>query len=296
MWFKNLQLYRIARDWGMTPEMLETQLARKTFQPCGSQDMESRGWRAPAADGALVHAINRQWLICLTVENRLLPASVVRQQADERAIDLAEKQGYRVGKKQMKELREEISRELLPRAFTRRRRTFAWIDPQDGWLVIDAASPARAEEVLETLRQSLDFFPVSLVRTARSPASAMANWLADEAPAGFTIDRDCELRSVTEEKAAVRYVRHSLEGDEIKQHLAAGKQPTRLALTYDDRVSFVLTERLELKRLDFLDVVRDQVDSTEDAEAVFDAEFLMMTGELARLLPAIIETLGGEGD
>lgn len=294
MWFRNLQIYRLPKDWDMTAGELEKQLERKRFQACGSQDMESRGWLPPTDDGALVRAVGGQWLICLGMEGRLLPASVVRQEAEDRAVQIAEKQGYRPGRKQMKELREDVTRELLPRAFTRRRRTFVWIDPRQGWLAIDAASPARAEEVLETFRQSLDRFPVSLPRTERSPASAMAEWLIDEAPAGFTVDRDCELCSVTEEKAAVRYVRHSLEGDEIKKHLTAGKQPTRLALTFDDRVSFVLTDRLELKRLDFLDVVRDQVDSQEDAEALFDAEFALMTGELSKLVEALIEALGGE--
>ena len=116
----------------------------------------------------------------------------------------------------------------------------------------------------------------------------MAAWLAaNEAPEGFTIDQDCELRSVAEDKAAVRYARHPLEGDDVKGHLEAGKLPTRLALTFDDRISFVLTEKLEIKRLDFLDVVRDQVGDADkdDAEALFNAEFALMTGELAHLLP-----------
>ena len=131
----------------------------------------------------------------------------------------------------------------------------------------------------------------------RSPMSAMADWLAGgEAPDGFTIDQDCELRSVAEDKAAVRYARHPLEGDDVKGHLEAGKLPTRLALTFDDRISFGLTEKLEIKRLDFLDIVRDQVGEADkdDAEALFNAEFALMTGELAHLLPAVVAALGGE--
>jgi len=296
MYFKNLQLYRLPAKWDMSIEKLEEQLAKKTFQPCGSQDMESRGWMSPLGNEVLVHAVGDQWLIALGAEGKLLPSSVVKQVADERAEEIAEQQGYKLGRKQLKDLREQITQELLPRAFTRRRKVYAWIDPVNGWLAVDASSPARAEDVLEMLRQSLDSFPLALLRTELSPVSAMADWLAgDEAPSGFTIDQDCELRSVTEDKAAVRYVRHSLEGDEVKGHLAAGKLPTRLALTFDDRISFVLTEKLEIKRLDFLDVVRDQIEgSAEDAEALFNAEFALMTGELARLLPAVVEVLGGE--
>ncbi|MDR1854925.1 MAG: recombination-associated protein RdgC, partial [Azoarcus sp.] len=196
--------------------------------------------------------------------------------------------------KQLRDLREQVAQELMPRAFTRRRRTFAWIDPLGGWLGVDASSPARAEEVLEALRDVLDDFPLTLLRTERSPAAAMADWLADAPPPAFTVDQDCELRSLSEEKATVRYAHHPLDGGEIKAHLAAGKLPTQLALTYADRLSFVLTDKLELKRLDFLDVVREELGNEDDAEALFDAEFALMTGELTKLVPALIEALGGE--
>lgn len=297
MWFKNLQLYRLPVSWNVSVDDLEQQLARRRFQPCGSQDMESRGWISPTGDDVLVHRVGGQWLLALGVEQRLLPSSVVKQEAAERAEELAERQGYKLGRKQMKELQEQITQEFLPRAFTRRRKVFAWIDPMSGWLGIDTPSQARAEDVLEILRQTLDSFPLALLRTELSPTGAMADWLAGgEAPAGFTIDQDCELKSVTEEKAAVRYVRHTLEGDEVRAHLEAGKMPTRLALTFDERVSFVLTEKLEIKRLDFLDVIKEKLEGadSDDARALADAEFALMTGELAPMLAAVVEALGGE--
>lgn len=297
MWFRNLQIYRISENWNMSAEVLQEQLSRKRFQPCGSQDQETHGWTPPAASEDLVHQVGDQWLIALGFEQRLLPSAVVKQEADERAEDIAAQQGYKVGRKQMKELREQITQEFLPRAFTRRRKVFAWIDPIRGWLGVDAPSQARAEGVLEALRQTLDTLPLALLRTERSPTAAMADWLAGgEAPPGFTIDQDCELRSVTEDKAVVRYVRHTLEGDEVRGHLEAGKMPTRLALTFDDRVSFVLTEKLEIKRLDFLDVVKEKIEDAgaDDAQAVFDAGFALMTGELSRLLPELMVALGGE--
>ncbi|MBW7861023.1 MAG: recombination-associated protein RdgC [Rhodocyclaceae bacterium] len=297
MWFRNLQCYRLPRAWRVSADELEEQLGGRRFQPCGSQDLEVRGWASPTGDDSLVHRVGGQWLIALGVEQRLLPASVVKQEAAERAEELALQQGYKPGRKQMKDLREEITREFLPRAFTRRRKVFVWIDPVDGWLGIDAPSQTRAEDVLEVLRQTLDSLPLALLRTERSPTAAMADWLAGgEAPAGFSIDDDCELRSVTDERAAVRYVRHSLDGDEVRGHLAGGKMPTRLALTFDDRVSFILTEKLEIKRLDFLDVVKESLEAadTEDAQALFDAGFALTSGELRRLLPALLEALGGE--
>lgn len=294
MWFRNLQIYRLPVGWDITPEQLETSLSKRPLQPCNSQEMESCGWVSPRGNNALLHSVGRQWLVALGTESRLLPSSIVRQEAEARAESFAEKQGYRFGRKQMKELREQVTQELLPRAFIRQRRTFLWIDPVNGWLGVDAPSAARAEEALECLRQTLDNFPLALLRPARSPASAMADWLASGPPSGFTVDQDCELRSVSEEKSAVRYARHPLDGSEIRDHLAAGKLPTRLALTFNDRVSFMLTDKLELKRLNFLDVAREELSNEDDAEALFDAEFALMAAELSRLLPALTEALGGE--
>lgn len=296
MWFKNLQIYRLPKDWDMPLTRLEEQLGRNPFQPCGSQDMQSQGWASPGAEEGLVHSVGGQWLIALRAEQKLLPAAIVKQFAEDRADEIEAQQGYRPGRKQLREIRERVTEELLPRAFSRRRTTLAWIDPVNGWLVVDAASAAKAEAVVELLHKSLDDLPLGLVKTQLSPAAAMTDWLAaDEAPAGFTIDRDCELRSPLEEKAAVRYVRHPLDGEEVRGHLAAGKQPTRLALTWSDRLSFVLTDKAEIKRLAFLDVVQEAAEQqAENAAEQFDADFALMTGELQRFLPDLIAILGGE--
>jgi len=297
MWFRNLQIYRLSENWEMDAETLERQLEKRPFQRCGSQEEQTRGWISPTSDDFLLHRVGKQWLISLGVEQRILPAAVVKQEAEERAEEMAAEQGFKPGRKQMKELREQITQEFLPRAFTRRNKVFAWIDPVGGWLGVDAPSQLRAEDVLEHLRQTLDVLPLRLIRSEQSPANAMADWLAaGEGPPGFTIDQDCELRSVTEEKAAVRYVRHNLDADEVRSHLEAGKLPTRLAMTFDDRLSFVLTDKLEIKRLEFLDVVKEQLEDAndEDARALFDAGFALMTAELTRMLPSLIEVLGGE--
>lgn len=300
MWFKNLQIYRLPTPWNIELAKFEELLGRGPFVKCPSNQPMSHGWVAPRKDGALVYSLGGQWLIALAVEQRLLPSSVVNDEVKDRAELMEAEQGYAPGRKQLKELRERITDELMPRAFTRRRSTFVWIDPKNGWFCVDAGSPGKAEEVIEHLRNCLDEFPLTMLHTQVSPTSAMADWLAGgDVPAGFTIDRDCELKAVGEEKAAVRYVRHPLDGaeiaGEIKAHLASGKLPTKLALTWDDRISFVLSEKLEIKRLAFLDLLKEQAEKTaEHADEQFDADFVLMTGEFARFLPQVIEALGGE--
>lgn len=295
MWFKNLQVYRLPKAWSVTAEALETQLSRCRFAKCGPMDLQTKGWIPPDGE-ALAYVQGPYILLNLAVEQKLLPSTVVNQVAQERAAEIAEQQGYPVGRKQMRELRERVRDELLPQAFTRCRRTAVWIDTKGGWLVVDASTGAKAEEVLEVLGKSLDEFPVSRLNTAISPAAAMTGWLAGgEAPGEFTIDRDCEMKLPVEEKSAIRYVRHTLEGDDVRQHIAAGKMPTRLALTWADRLSFVLTERQEIKRVAFLDVVKEEAEKTaENAAEQFAADLALMSGEFSRFLPAVVEALGGE--
>ena len=300
MWFRNLQLYRLPTPWNVDLAKFDEQLARGPFVKCPSNQPMSRGWVSPRRNGALVYSLGQQWMIALSVEQRLLPSSVVNDEVKERAELVEAQQGYAPGRKQLKELRERVTEELMPRAFTRRRTTYVWLDPKNGWFCVDAGSPAKAEEVIEHLRHCLDDFPLTMLHTQISPQAAMADWLAGgDAPAGFTIDRDCELKAAGEEKAAVRYVRHPLDGDEIsgeiKAHLAAGKMPTKLALTWDDRISFVLGEKLEIKRLAFLDLLKEEAEkSAEHADEQFDADFALMTGELSRFLPQLLDALGGE--
>ena len=294
MWFKNLQLYRLPQGWAVEAESFEQQLARLPLQGCGTTDPRSLGWVAPRDGGSLVHAVNQQWLIALGVEEKLLPASIVKRLAGERAKEIEEVDGRRIGRRELRELQEQMTLELLPRAFVRRRTTHAWIDRGNGWLVVDAASPAKAEEVLEHLRRSLDSLPAKVVKPLQSPSAAMTGWVAaGEAPTGFTLDQDLELRSA--EKASVRYANHSLEGEEIRQHIADGKVVTRLAMTWNDRISFVLNDLLQIKRLAFLDILKEQSESqADDADERFDIDFTLMTGEAAQLLADLLTALGGE--
>lgn len=293
MWFKNLLVYRLTQ-WDIGPDALEEKLSQHILQPCSGLEMQSQGWVSPKDEGMpLVHTLGSQMMICLGTEKKLLPATVINQVAKSRAADLEEQQGYKPGRKQMKQVKEAVTDELLPRAFAIRRKTCAWIDPVGRWLVVDAASLAKADELTESLIKTLDGISFSLVRTGMSASSAMTVWLAGDAPAGFTIDRDCELRASGEERATVRYVRHALEAEEISKHIRSGKEVTRLAMTWHDRISFVLHENLQLKRLAPLDILKEQAEH-DDRDDIFDADFAMMTGELRKLLPDVIEALGGE--
>jgi recombination associated protein RdgC len=294
MWFKNLQIYRLPAPWAMTAEQLAASLAPQAFTPCTSIELQSQGWIPPRPNGDLVHTVNRQMLLSLATEKKLLPSSVINQVAKARAVEMEEQQGFRPGRKQMKEIKEQVADDLLPRAFSIQSTTRVWIDPVNGWLVIDTSSTSRAEDVIRFLLKAVDRFPLDTLRVAQSPVSAMTEYLlADEAPGGFTVDQDTELRATGQGKATVRYVRHTLQAADVRRHIEGGKQCTRLAMTWADRVSFVLTESLTVKRIAALDVLKEMEGTANDDER-FDTDFALMTGELAKMLADLVAALGGE--
>lgn len=293
--FKNIIMYRIAADWQMDPVQLEGCLQPGRFVECGATQEKSVGWIEPRgqAHGPLLESVAGQWILKLMVETRALPGSVLNRKVQERLAQIETSTGRKPGKKETRDLKDDIRLELLPMAFTKQSTLQIWIDREAGLLLIDAASQARADEVVTLLVQTLPGLALSLVDTQVAPVTAMSEWLiSQEAPAGFSVDRECELKAADESKAVVRYARHRLDTEEVKQYVSEGKLPTRLALTWDDRVSFVLTEGLQLKKLAFLDGVFEG--SAKQGDDGFDADVAIATGELQKLLPDLIEALGGE--
>jgi len=258
--------------------------------------MESRGWLPPQAEEAYLQTQGKQWMLALGVELNQLPATVIRQRTQEKAVEVARQQAYPVGRKQMLEIRDQVTNELMPRALSRRRITWCWIDAANGWLVVDAAADTKAEQFLENLHRAVDDLPLKRLDTQRSPGASMTQWLAaNRAPASFSIDQDLELTAANESKAVVRYVRHSLEGKDIRDHISAGKVATRLGMTWKDRISFVLTDQMQIKRVSFLDILKEESEAgAADEHEQFEIDFALMSGELSLLLADLTEALGGE--
>ena len=296
--FKNLILYRIGADWSTTVAQVEASLAKAAFIECGATQPVSFGWTWPrgTAHGPFIEAVAGQWLLTLMVEQKVLPSAVVKRRTDEMARRIEQSTGRKPGKKQTKELKDEALLELLPQAFTKQACVNVWLNPPQRLLVVDASSAARADEVVSQLVKALPGLSLTLLQTTQSASAAMSEWLVSgEPPTGFTVDRECELKSADEMKSVVRYSRHALDIDEVRQHIAAGKVPTKLALTWQGRVSFLLTDTMQIKKLVFLDgVFESQGPGKAGRDESFDADAAIATGELNRLIPDLIDALGGE--
>ena len=300
MWFRNLLVYRLTQDLSVDAEALETALAAKPARPCASQELTTYGFIAPfgkGEDAPLVHVSGDFMLIAARKEDRILPGSVVRDALKEKVEEIEAEQMRKVYKKERDQIKDEIIQAFLPRAFIRRSSTFAAIAPKQGLILVNSASPKRAEDLLSTLREAIGTLPVRPLTVKVAPTATLTDWVKTQTAApGFHVLDECELRDTNEDGGIVRCKRQDLTSDEIQLHLSAGKFVTQLALAWEDKLSFVLDDKTIIKRLRFEDLLTDQAeqDGGDEALGQLDASFTLMMLTLIEFLPALFEALGGE--
>ena len=296
MFFRNLSLFRFNPSLKKSFDNIDDALAECALKPVGPLEQMSRGFVSPFGrdQPALSHRVGPALWLTLGGEDRLLPSSVINDEVQRKLAQLEQREGRKLGGRARKRLKEDVVHELLPRAFVRPSRLNASIDRAQGVVAVDTSSRKAAEGFLTELRHALGSFPALPLNAELSPRALLTGWIAGEPlPAGFALGDECELKDPVDGGAIVKCQRQELLGDEIRKHLESGKQVSRLALVFDDHVSFVLGEDLVLRKLKFLDGAVDQLENTErdSLNAELDARFALMSAELARLFTALEKAL-----
>lgn len=299
--FKNAIIYRLTNPMALMAQLptLEDSLCAFQFTPCGSQDMARTGW-VPATEQhhTLVHQANGQYLLTIQKQEKIIPGPVIKQHLNARIAKLEAEQARKLKKTEKDALKDEVLHSLLPRAFVKNSRTQLWIDITNGLIVVDASSAKRAEDALALLRKSLGSLPVVPLTTENPVELTMTEWVKLGKVPGdyFAIGDAAELKAILTDGGVARVKKQDLTSDEIATHIEAGKVVTKLAMDWQQRVTFTLTDSMTLNRVKFCDELLDQNDDIdiEDSLARFDADFVLMTGELQALIKQLITALGGE--
>ena len=133
-------------------------------------------------------------------------------------------------------------------AFTKQART----------LVLVTSGQDRADEIVTLLVDRLPGFALALLDTQTSPQADMAQWLmTQDPPAGFSAERETELKAADKSKAVVRYARHPQDIEEVRKHIEQGQLAHQAGHDLARPSELCANRRLQIKNITLLDAVMD---------------------------------------
>lgn len=297
MWFKNLRIYRLSKPWDMDAEALAQALQAHTFKPCGKSDTVKLGWVNAAGKKGheLTHSVEGNILLCMKKQEKLLPSAVVKEQLDEKVQEIEDRESRKVYRKEKQQLKEEITFELLPKAFSRSKQLHGYIDTKHQLLIINTASASQCDDFLNLLRESLGSLSALPFSTNHEPSSCMTQWVSSyQPPEGFQLGLDCELQDPLNNQNKIRVKHQELDNGELSAALESGKRVTQLMLEWQESIIGLVDTDLSIRRLKFTDTLQEQLDEYDGDEMLeFDASFALMTLELGKYIRALGTAFGG---
>ena len=289
---KNAMFFSMSEK--VNTDVLNKALSKQQYSGIGSQQAEAFGF-VPFAEGMdLLYSVSGVRVGAVRFDKKSLPSSAVKQRVKERAKDLEAQQGFTPGRKQLRELKDEVVNSFLSRipASSKVVNFFLW----DDLLVIDTSSAKTADTVISLLVKCMDRFPVTVIQTEYSPAERMTYWLTSgEIPSAFTIDNEVDMKTADDSKASVRWKNETVNENDACEHQQRGKRVVKMAMTWADKISFVFNEKFVVGRIKAQDILVAKVDEESDA-ADTDANIAIFAGELYSLLKDLITACGKEAE
>ncbi|OUR60031.1 hypothetical protein A9Q73_12575 [Bermanella sp. 47_1433_sub80_T6] len=268
-------------------------LLKKEFEPCLSQQQSSQGWVAPLHHGEWVYEAHGAQLLMLKQERRLLPSSVINEYLQVKVEEFEAAEGYAPSRKIRTQMKDDLTLELLPKAFTKSSRVPVLIFPRQGWLFVLSSSTKSADDTTAFLRETLGTLPVSLVSSDVSPSHMMTKWLSEPntLPEEWSLGEEVELQEP--DAGTVKVRNQDLLAEELTVHLDAGKLVSKLALNWREDISLMLEEDLNVKRIKLLLEDDEAPSGSDPQEAKFAHEFAVTCNWMVPLCQSLLKALGG---
>lgn len=293
--FRNLRFYRITSPWPNTEQKLSDILSQNPFSPCGAYSERTAGWEAPADfdDAPLCRHLNGADLLQLRTQSRVLPVAAIKEALEEKVIEFRTRMEQEPPRSELRRLREQTREELLPRALLKSDRSRACFIHAESLLAIDVGTDARAEWFIDQLRTCFGEFSCTPLTFCHSPGELLKRIFLGETPLGFSIGRECRMQDLSDAKSIATWREFELTDQSIRRHVVDGMKLTHLGITFDELLSCVISEDGVISKLRFIE--GDGVDTPdyEDPLARLDADFVLLTGTVSRMVKNLKKLLGG---
>lgn len=229
---------------------------------------------------------------CLKRSERVLPSSVIKAEVDERVAAIQENENRSVGKKERAEIKEQVTDDLLPKAFIRESRSF-FLSNQSFFFVYES-SPKKAENIVSKVREALGGLAVQYIKTQQSAQSAMTSWLLNGSMNDNFEFGDYALLQGADKHEKIKIMGKNVTNDDVLAHIKSGFQVRELGLIWREQIAFTLSENFVLKGIHFLDVLQEKASNQgDDAASLMTAQQLIASANLSELMNELIDLCGG---
>lgn len=275
-------------------DRLSGELQKFPFVPCSGSEKDRSGWTA-FPDDAYARKVDRYFLMTHIIEKKSVPPAVLKEAIKEDVERYKNMAGQEPKGKLLRQLKDEALARLLPRAFPKRTLVPVWFSNNGQLVLVGSTSASAVKVVLNALNRVGLWGDVRMMNTEESPSKMMTDWLLGDAAHGFTVDDACELvQRLDGKKPTVKFASHNLDGSHVTDHIKDGKVPASLALTFNSKLSFVLTDQWMLKSMRVIDAGHDDVLVNEDdPQASEDANFLISAEVANDAILSLAEAMGG---
>lgn len=248
MIFSNIVAYKL--DKGELPtsaDALTELLAPFSFTPLTDLEEKRVGFCPPtdASEELAISAGEGTLVFALRTDKKSIPASSIKMRLKEQQKVTEQAQGYKVGRKQLKEMREDIITALLPHVIATTSITHVILHG-DEMYIGTSGFPASDEVVTHVLRalQGVGFeFPFPLhIR------SSMTQWLLNDHVDGGNL-RVSDLAQLEGGGASIQWKNHDADENDVQKYIKQGKQVVKMRLELEvegselEPIYFMLNEK-----------------------------------------------------
>lgn len=288
MWFRQAIAYQFE---GLSNLDLEKAFGEFALKPCPPHARQTFGW-SENPSGNYWHAIAGFATTRFCKEERILPKSVLHQQLQEKLTVLEQEKGRKLRRKEQLEILENLEFDLLPKAFVIQKALPMLWDLNNKRLIIQASSESALAPLFALLRKTLPSVQYQRLVPDIPLAQTMTAWLRAPWSLGsdFSLAERCVLVTQDEQSKKLSCRGYDLNAKELQGILSNEHEAEELALHFNERLAFSVTDRFVLKSikpLDYLEDSRKDIDHLEP-EAQFDANLSLFAGEITSLINRLL--------
>lgn len=292
MLFKQFKPFQLSTSFDCSSRNIEKYCEKFAFHSCLPSLPFSAGWVSVLDEdnSPMIRVISNCIVFCAQFEEKILPAGVIRKALADKIKEIEKKENRVVRQKEKWALKDEIVITLLPRAFSKFTKVYAYIDTKQRWLILGIANEKKTEQFLSLFKKSMGGEAQSF--NLKKIPSILTTWIKEKNyPDSFNVEKECVLQDPNQFNRIIRCQQQNLFSTSIQGLIKDGCEVKQLGLSFQDQINFVLHDDFSIRGVQFQETMLEQSKNmeSETKEQKFDADFIIIEAVFSALVKKLLD-------